>query len=206
MRLLRKVNKGLILTIIVLILLVTYCICVEKQRNADKTEIKKVCEKFINLADKYVVAPEKMQNTSQELSSANEEEIQKNLNNELKEIMINNPEAIEIQSSTIMEALKNGYTDKKMKIKNERTITKISNYEFDGNQVEVTFNSTLNVAYKYIDNGSEKEKTNTFNNSSELITLQKVDGKWKVVYSHLQFEVGNNYNNTYESELNPLVM
>ena len=50
-----------------------------------------------------------MQNTSQELSSANEEEIQKNLNNELKEIMINNPEAIEIQSSTIMEALKNGY-------------------------------------------------------------------------------------------------
>lgn len=187
MRLLRKVNKGLILTIIVLILLVTYCICVEKQRNADKTEIKKVCEKFINLADKYVVAPEKMQNTSQELSSANEEEIQKNLNNELKEIMINNPEAIEIQSSTIMEALKNGYTDKKMKIKNERTITKISNYEFDGNQVEVTFNSTLNVAYKYIDNGSEKEKTNTFNNSSELITLQKVDGKWKVVYSNLNY-------------------
>ena len=128
-----------------------------------------------------------MQNTSQELSSANEEEIQKNLNNELKEIMINNPEAIEIQSSTIMEALKNGYTDKKMKIKNERTITKISNYEFDGNQVEVTFNSTLNVAYKYIDNGSEKEKTNTFNNSSELITLQKVDGKWKVVYSNLNY-------------------
>ncbi len=187
MRLLRKINKGLILTIIVLVLLVTYCICVEKQRNADKTEIKKVCEKFINLADKYVVAPEKMQNTSQELSSANEEEIQKNLNNELKEIMINNPEAIEIQSSTIMEALKNGYTDKKMKIKNERTITKISNYEFDGNQVEVTFNSTLNVAYKYIDNGSEKEKTNTFNNSSELITLQKVDGKWKVVYSNLNY-------------------
>ena len=159
----------------------------EKQRNADKAEIKKVCEKFINLADKYVVAPEKMQNTSQELSSANEEEIQKNLNNELKEIMINNPEAIEIQSSTIMEALKNGYTDKKMKIKNERIITKISNYEFDGNQVEVTFNSTLNVAYKYIDNGSEKEKTNTFNNSSELITLQKVDGKWKVVYSNLNY-------------------
>ena len=187
MRLLRKVNKGLILTIIVLVLLVTYCICVEKQRNADKAEIKEVCEKFIDLADKYVVAPEKMQNTSQELSSANEEEIQKNLNNELKEIMINNPEAIEIQSSTIMEALKNGYTDKKMKIKNERIITKISNYEFDGSQVEVTFNSTLNVAYKYIDDGSEKEKTNTFNNSSELITLQKVDGKWKVVYSNLNY-------------------
>ena len=47
MKVLKKINKGLILTIIVLAALLIYISGVEKQRNADKPDIRKACEDFI---------------------------------------------------------------------------------------------------------------------------------------------------------------
>ena len=52
MKILRKINKGLILTIIVLIALVLYFNNLEKQREAEKTDIKATCEEFIKLTFK----------------------------------------------------------------------------------------------------------------------------------------------------------
>ena len=58
----KKINKGLILAIIVLLALTIYLVNVENQRKADKPDIKAVCEEFIALTDKYSVLPEEMQN------------------------------------------------------------------------------------------------------------------------------------------------
>ena len=67
MKILRKINKGLILTIIVLIALVLYFNNLEKQREAEKTDIKATCEEFIKLTDKYSVLPEDMQIIQKEM-------------------------------------------------------------------------------------------------------------------------------------------
>lgn len=47
MKALKKINKGLILTILVLIVLILYFNDLEKQRDKDKPDIKKTCEDFI---------------------------------------------------------------------------------------------------------------------------------------------------------------
>ena len=52
MKTLKKINKGLILTILVLIVLILYFNNLEKQRDKDKPDIKKACEDFIELTDK----------------------------------------------------------------------------------------------------------------------------------------------------------
>ena len=56
MKIWKKINKGLLLTIIVLIVLIIYLKGVEKQREADKTAIKTSCEEYINLIDNLMVS------------------------------------------------------------------------------------------------------------------------------------------------------
>ena len=124
--------------------------------------------------------------------------------------MVDNDKAVEIQYEYLVDKLQNGYeTENEVKTGNKRTITKISGYEFDGNQVTVTLRTSTETTYKYKDGftGEEKERKDTNTNSGDEIVLQKVDGKWKIVYSYLQFDVGNNYYDTYDSdslEMNPL--
>ena len=80
-----------------------------------------------------------------------------------------------------------------MRTKNKRIITKISGYEFDGDQVKVTLKTSVESAYKYIeeDTGAEKERQNSNSSTNDEIILQKVDGQWKVVYSNMQFDNNN---------------
>ena len=44
MKFLKKINKGLLLTIIVVAILIIYLTNLEKQRESDKTDIKNACE------------------------------------------------------------------------------------------------------------------------------------------------------------------
>ena len=203
MKVFRKINKGLLLTIIVIAVLVIYLANLEKQREADKVDIKKSCEDFIALTDEFVVLPEDMQTYTGEISKENEEKIETQLKEALKKQMVDNDKAIDIQYEYLVDKLQDGYgTENEVKTKNKRTITKISGYEFDGNQVTVTLKTSTETTYKYKEDfkGEEKERKDTNTSTNDEIVLQKVDGEWKVVYSYLQFDVGNNYYDTYDSD------
>lgn len=200
MKVLRKINKGLVLTVIVLVALIIYFNNLEKQREKDKTDIIKACEEFIAFTDRSVVLPEEMQTFNGEISKENEEKIKEQLKEEIKKYMVENDEAVEVLYKYLFDKLQYGYLGRnEVKAKSKRTITKISGYEFDGNQVTVSLKSSLESTYKYKDyDETEKERQNTVSNTYDEIVLQKVDDKWKIVYAYLQFDVGSNYyNNDY---------
>ena len=184
---LRKINKGLILTIIVILALVIYLVGVEKQREADKQEIKNACEEFLKFRDKYTVLPEQEQTVTTLISEQVKEQAEKELKQELEKQMINNNEAIEIQYDYLLSTLQKWYENENIKSKFKRTIDKITEYEFDGNQVTLRFNSTEELTYKYIDQETGKEMENQEKNNyiGNEIILQKVDKQWKIVYSTL---------------------
>ena len=198
MNFLKKINKGLVLTIIVVLVLVIYLTGVEKQRKSEKIEIKKVCESFIEFTDKYTVLPEGEKKLKNELTKEDEEKAEKELRTQLEKRMIKNNDAVEIQYSHLLTMLQNGYNSNQVKVKEKRTISKITGYEFDGDQVTVTFNSTVETNYKYIDEGTgkemERQESNSYN--GEEIILQKIDNQWKVVYSMIYDDDHLTYMNT----------
>ncbi len=198
MKVLKKINKGLILTIIVVVVLVIYLIGVEKQRDSDKTEIKNTCQEFLEFIDRYTVLPEENQTPSLGVTKEVQEKAEKELRTELEKRMIKNDDAVDIQYDYLLSTLKTGYLSNEIKSKSKHTIDKITNYEFDGNQVTVTLNTTSETTYKYIDEetGKEMEKQNTTSNTGETIILQKVDKQWKVVYSMLDDGTILNYTET----------
>jgi len=61
MKFLSKINKGLVLTIIVLIILSIYLANIEIKRKSAKPEIEKVVKEYIALTNEYAVLPEEMQ-------------------------------------------------------------------------------------------------------------------------------------------------
>lgn len=184
----KKINKGLILTIIVLIILIIYLEQVEKQREIDKTAIKKACNEYIDIIDNLIVLPEEIQEHAQNLTQEDENKIQENIDSELNKLMINNEDAKEIQSKYIFDIVKQANRNK-ITTDCKKTIDKISKYEFDGDQVVVSFSSNLNTTYKQIniETNEEEEKENIQSTYGEEITLQKIDDEWKIVYSYLDY-------------------
>ncbi len=191
MKVLKKINKGLILTIIVLAALLIYISGVEKQRNADKPDIRKACEEFIALTDKYVVLPEDMQKS--EVSEEKVNEYVNQMKNDVEKVMISNTEAVKIQEQVIENNLRDSYNALDVRSKMSRKIKKINGYEFDGNQVTVKLNNQVEIVTKVFDEIESTKETETFDASNDEIILQKIDGKWKIVYSNLQFDGSNRY-------------
>ena len=191
MKVLKKINKGLILTIIVLTALLIYISSIEKQRNSDKPDIRKACEEFIALTDKYVVLPEDMQKS--EVSEEKVNEYVNQMKNDVEKVMILNTEALKIQEQVIEKNLRDSYNVLDVRSKVSRKIKKINGYEFDGNQVTVKLNNQVEIVTKVFDEIESTKETETFEASSDEIILQKVDGKWKIVYSNLQFDGSNRY-------------
>lgn len=199
MKIWKKINKGFLLTLIVLLALIIYLVGVEEQRKEDKTNIQKATEEFIEFTDKYTVLPEEMQTLTEKISKEKVEKYETEMKTKLEDLMISNEEAVKIQNQILVSNLENGYSQGEIKSKQERKITKITSYEFDGDQVTVTFNSKLETNTKYLnEENEEQERKKSLDIIGEEVVLQKVDGEWKIVYSNLRYE---NYSNYYEDTM-----
>lgn len=193
MKFLKKINKGLILTVIVLVVLILYFNNLEKQRDKDKPDIKKACEDFIELTDKYSVLPVELQTLQDNIPEEKVDDYIKQMKKDLADVMIDNQESINIQQKILEENLKNGYNVLEVRTNLSRKIQKVSSYQFENNQVTVSLKDNVEETIKTSDGLEEYDKNNEFEASEDEIVLQKVDGKWKIVYANLQFDDNARY-------------
>ena len=193
MKFLKKINKGLILTVIVLVVLILYFNNLEKQRDKDKPDIKKACEDFIELTDKYSVLPVELQTLQDNIPEEKVDDYIKQMKKDLADVMIDNQESINIQQKILEENLKNGYNVLEVRTNLSRKIQKVSSYQFENNQVTVSLKDNVEETIKTSDGLEEYYKNNEFEASEDEIVLQKVDGKWKIVYANLQSDDNARY-------------
>ena len=98
-----------------------------------------------------------------------------------------------IQQKNLEYNLKSGYDVLQVRTKLSRRIQKISSYQFENNQVTVSLKDNVVETIKTFEHDEEIEKNNEFEASEDEIVLQKVDGKWKVVYANLQSDDNARY-------------
>ena len=194
MKFLKKINIGLVLAIIAIIAVVIYCVSVESNRKNSKADIKKACEEFIDITNKYSTLPEQYQVLGEEGSKINLDTYNSEMESELKKVTTTDQTA-NIQKMILSEVLKNQLLNTNaINTSFNRKITKISSYEFDGNQVTVSFSSKISIKQKYAEVNSltaeseEKVKDIDIDADEESITLEQKDGKWKVVSANLTYD------------------
>lgn len=202
MKILKKLNLGLVLTIIVLLALVIYLVVQNGQRTNAKTEILKVCEGYIELTDKFAVLPESAQVLGEDAKTVNLDEYKKNLKSDLEKISSNDT-VVEINGTILTDVVKKDLLNTNViTTKFDRKITKLRSFEFNGNTVTVTFDSKVHVTQKYakIDpvtgSVSEESKENSFEVQRETVSLEKKDNNWKVVTANIAFSDPQNEANT----------
>lgn len=193
MKFIKKINIGLVIAIIAIIAVVIYCVKTESSRNNSKEDIKKVCEEFIDITDKYSILPEQYQVVGSSGSNIDLSNYYSEMKSELQKYTTTEQTA-NIQKLILSEVVDNQLLNTTSIITEfDRKIVKISSYVFDGNQVTVTFKSKVSVKQKYQDMNmetgevAEKVKDSSFDSDSESITLEKKDGKWKIVSANLNY-------------------
>lgn len=200
MKKLKKINLGLVLTIVTVLAVTGYSINLELQRKNFKDEIRKSCEEYISLIDKYIVLPEDAQKNEENAKDVNLDNYKSDMEKDLKDVMVSE-KAADIQKTILTDIAERDLLNTSTFTTNyERKISKVKSYEFDGNQVTVIFESKVTVKQKYLDvnietgEKQEKVKENTYDTKGDTITLEMKDGKWKVVHSNFDYSF-NDYTN-----------
>ena len=187
----KKINKGLILTIIVVIALSMYIRNLEKQRENEMPEIKEVCQEFITFIDKYSALPEEMQKLGEKIPENELEEYLKEMKAGLESFIVSNEDAVNLQYQAFKTNLiKNN--DETILVKNQSRTIVVDECEFNGDKVTVKFNNKLRITVKYLIEDEEVSESKTFWAPDDEIVLQKIEGEWKIVYSNLQ-DSGSTY-------------
>lgn len=190
MKSLRKINIGLALAIIVILSVVIYCVRLEQSRKNDKEVIKKVCEQFVDMTDKYAVIPS---DVSEELKSKPPKDInldnyENNLINDFKGIM-KNEVLLNNQKAQLMEKMKSQLMNPyKVKVEFDRSIIKFKSFKFNSNQVTVEIKSKVTIKEQNLEEQSNNINQNSFDNDSEVIVLEKINNEWKIVSSDLSYD------------------
>ena len=196
MKIIKKINKGFILTAIVLLILIIYIISVEAKRNASKPQIEEACKDYIEAITKYAVLPENSQKLYNTNSNNREEQETKakemknaidgqliEIEKVLKDKMIENEKAREMQKESIEQFLvTNNNPNEEVLTKYNKQITKIKKMDFDEDQVTMTFSGKVEKETKYLDDLSgqeEKElsRKEDFITEGETITLKNENRK-----------------------------
>lgn len=177
MKFLKKINKGVILTILVVAILAIYLVQLEIQRNKEKPDIEKVCTQYIEFVNKYS-AYDNIDINNSEVKTEYENKIKE----EVKEYVIQNDYVVKTITDNLVVDIEDGVLQK-VKSRN-RKIEKIKKYVFEGDEVTVSLKISVDVE-KYEDTNSEVINKDT-HESEDTITLVKEDGKWKITYAELQ--------------------
>ena len=202
MKVLKKINLGLVLAIIAIIAIVIYSVNVENNRKSAKEEIKRTCEEYIAVTNNYCILPEQYRVINQKATDVDLNEYSEQIKNEVGKYTISEKTA-DIQKLFILESVKNQLINtSSITTEYSRKIDRITGYKFDGSQVTVTFNTKVTIKQKYNEinqetgETSEKIKEKTLTNNGESMALENKDGKWKVVSTNFSYSINSDQDMT----------
>lgn len=185
MKFFRKINKGVILTILVLIALTIYLVGLESFRNSQKENIKKACEEYIELRNKYAMLPEEYRTVNKKISEQELNKHMETVKNDLRSKVISNDNVLNLEVKSIKNNLQNQIDTKEIITSYDKKVVDVKSYLFEGDQVIVVLNNFYEKEVETtLENNSDK-KINNSSNSQDTITLKKENNDWKVVYSNI---------------------
>lgn len=178
MKLLKKINRGFLLLIVLIIAVSIYLIASAVTETKEKKQIVSICEEYIGKEVSYNMLPEQYREnpasmTTEELSAYIGE-----MKETLKSYYVDNEKSYIYLLDGLEEDLKSQHKGLDVVYNYEKEIAKFDNITFHGNSVSVEM--TCNTAYSSEDSQASSQ-------TSDYMTLQKDGGKWKVTYSSLLY-------------------
>ncbi len=184
MKFISKINRGLILLVAVVVGIAIYLITLSAGQTREKPLINEVCRKYINTAANYRKLPQEYLKDKLIISETELNKVIEAMNNEIKTFYTNNEESYKYVLVRNKEELKKQAKGIGVIYKYEKEIVDFKSIVFNGNTVTVNLltNTVMDRLNPYIPGG---EREHISSQTTDTITLKKVQGKWKIVYADL---------------------
>ncbi len=182
----KKINFGLVLTIITLCIVVIYNVRLESYRSEQKESIKKVCESYIDLYNKYSMLDEKYRTIPKTITDEEYTKYLDTMKEDVKKVTINNEKVVSSQYEYLKSNLEYASKSNIVITESNRNISQIKSYAFVDDTVTVEF--TISGDVRYITDSNKEEQiqkidSNMFPNAK--IILKNEDGEWKITYAYI---------------------
>ena len=171
----RKVNRGMLLTLAVLAILIVYLAVVALQQSVQKEEIRNICTEALELMSEEIILPENAR-----LSSENYSE--ESYNSRVKEVQTH-MEKYQAESTTLPACIATAF---RMQADLGTYFTSYENTNaldfkclFAGDMVTVTFTTLL--TYDLAGNELQKTEEPHRERVSQRFILKRENGTWKIV-------------------------
>ncbi len=199
MKKIKKINRGLILTVLVVTGVAVYLVTLNVARAGYKEEINAVLNEYIGVETSYNMLPDNYRDGKQEMTESDFNAYVAKMKTDIAEYYIDNPEAVSTTTSALEKRLKLLYDKTETVTEYEKTV-KDSSFEFVGDTVTVTMNcknkytsnksvasdqysDMLGTLTDYLTGGLSTNNDDTF---GDRIILQRVGDKWEITYSYLE--------------------
>lgn len=183
MKFLAKLNRGAILTVLVLLAVVLYLLTLHFSQAAAVPEIKNTCRNYITTAVKYQMLPQKYRKDKPDMPAGELSDYISSMSTEIGAFYPDKERenAVDrIASNLTLQAngtgVVYGYT---MAVSGFKSL----DFHYDTVTVTVLCVSTYDGPYG---EGINPPRTNMTGQTTDTFMLQKTDGRWQIIYADLQ--------------------
>ncbi len=177
MSFIKKINRGLLCFVVVILFVLAYLISVSVSRNAEKPAIKSAISDFMDTYYQYTMLPEKYRAVG---ATMPEEEFKSYLNKMQTDIekFFETKEYATYTKNKLTQVLSNQSQAGSIIVKNEYKITR---YDFSYTDHIVTVNILSTVSSENI--GKQRNQNSTTVN--DTVSLKLTGGKWNILSANI---------------------
>ena len=189
MRILSKINRGVILTVVILLGVAGYLIGLEAMHGSARKEIQQICEKYVAAELQYYMLPEAYRVEKPQIPEQELERYMTAMRDELKGFFVDNEQTYRYKLKELEENLTAQSKGEGVVYEYKKEIVK---YEiaFDGNTASVTLTSATTYdgpvsSYSYSSKTGVSSRQTLTGEVTDRLSFQRVDGEWKLTYAAL---------------------
>lgn len=184
MKVLKKFNRGVIITVIAVIGVSSYLVGLGITQHAEIPAIKQVVESYINTYVGYNMLPAEYRTATPNMPQATMDSYVAKMETDIKSYFAAGDNSYKFMTDTLKSDLQSQTSDTTVVYSYTKDISKYTAFTFDKSTVTVTLDT--NSSY----DGPDKSNSGTGSFKGNAVTtdtvvLKKVDGVWKVVYSDI---------------------
>jgi hypothetical protein len=192
MKYLSKINRGAILTAVVILGVIGYLITNAILQNNEKPRIKQICDTYIQTEVKYNMLPAAYRIDKPAMSASALTDFLAEMK---KNITAFYPDKEQYYQFVVM-SLTNDLTSQSkgtgVVYKYEKSIKKYDDMVFDGDIVTVNMTCNTTIEARDLSKTGATVKENLVQEIMDTVILQKIDGQWKVVYATINRPISAN--------------
>lgn len=176
-----RVNKGAVLFLILIIGIISYLVSLSVMRSKDEIDIKKFCTDYLAIETQLHMLPEKYRTDSPDISAEELSACIKDMNDTVKLYFIDNENAYSYLIETLERSLTQQAGGGDVLTIFSKSIISVNITEYREDFVDVQIISQMSYSYS-----TDSSMAGNTIRVADNMTVQKVNGKWKVVYSHFK--------------------